>query len=229
MNTEIPRRTALLAAWGAAMIASHGQAQPAPLAHTITYIEVAPADMRTVLTVLQAHATATRADPANLAFDLLRRIDRPHHFAVVERWRDAAAAETHRASPRVAAYRAAMAPSMIAAFDERPHGTLSIGAAGEAVGAIFAITHVDIIPPQREIGLAAVSRLAEVSRGTPGNLRFDALVQLSRPNHFTLVESWQDEDSLLRHAVAAPTRAFRDALLPMTGSLFDERLYRRVE
>ncbi len=229
--TRISLRHAVLAIAGAVvglMASNAAQAQPATMVHTITYIEVAPAQVDAAMALLRAHATATRADAANIRLDLLRRIDRPHHFAMVERWQNDAAAQAHRASPRVAEFRAAFAPTLIAPYDERPHTTLSIGDVTLAPDAIIAVTHVDIIPPMREAGTANIKALGEVSRGTAGNLRFDVMIQNSRPNHFTIVESWRDEASLLAHAAAAPTRSYRDGLLPMSGSLFDERLYRAL-
>ena len=51
----------------------------------------------------------------------------------------------------------------------------------------------------------------------------------SRPNHFTLVEIWRDQAALEGHEVAAHARVFRDLLLPMSGSLYDQRLYRALE
>ncbi len=143
---------------------------------------------------------------------------------MVERWRESPATEAHRAGPG-ATLRAALAPGLVAPCDERPHATLSIGEPGAAAGALTLVTHVDIIPPQREVGLASVRRLAEASRGTPGCLRFDALIQDSRPNHFTLVETWRDEAALLAHVATPHSRSFREGLLPMSGSLFDDRMH----
>jgi quinol monooxygenase YgiN len=224
------RATLAIAAAIATVIAgTQAQAQPATPAHVITYLEVAPAQVDAALALLRAHAAATRADAANIRIDLLRRIDRPHQFAMVERWRAEPAADAHRASAGVVAFRAALTPMLIAPYDERPHTTLSIGEIATAPGAITTVTHVDIIPPMREVGTENIRQLGEASRGTPGNLRFDVLIQNSRPNHFTLVESWRDEASMLAHAAAAPTRAYRNGLLPMSGSLFDERLYRPVD
>ncbi|WP_431285752.1 putative quinol monooxygenase [Humitalea sp. 24SJ18S-53] len=223
----------LAAAIAAAPVLVQAQTAPAPApalpgGRTITYLEIAPASVDDVMRLLRAEVAATRADLGNEEAVLLRRIDRPHHFAIVERWRDEAAAEAHRASARVAAFRAALAGALIAPYDERPHSPLSVGAANTAPNAIVAVTHVDIIPPMREVGTARIEKLANDSRGAPGNLRFDALIQNSRPNHFTLVEVWADEPSLLAHAGVAHLRAFRGELLPMSGSLFDERLYRVV-
>ena len=233
MTDTIPRRAALTMAVATAATIVSGmaaaQAPPSAPAHTIIYLEIAPASMDAALALLRAHAATTRTEAGNIRVDLLRRIDRPHHFAIVERWSDAAAGDAHRASPQVAAFRAALAPMQIAPYDERPHTTLNIGEPGTAPGAITTVTHVDIIPPQREVGAANINQLGTDSRGTPGNLRFDVLIQNSRPNHFTLVETWRDEASLLAHAAAPKTRAYREVLLTMSGSLFDERLYRVVD
>lgn len=226
MSTALPRRVAVALA---TLAVGAAQAQPAePAAFAVTYLEVAPAAAEEALGLLRAHAAATRAEPGCAGIVVLRRVDRPHHFAMVEQWRDAAAAEAHRATPRMAEWRGRLAPALIAPYDERPHGVLSVGAAAEAPGAIYAVTHVDVIPPQKDAGTALVTAFAQAIRGTPGNLRFDSLVQNSRANHFTLVEAWADEAALLAHAAAPRTREMRRALGPMSGSLFDERLYRAV-
>ena len=91
--------------------------------------------------------------------------------------------------------------------------------------AIHAVTHVDIIPPKKDEGVESVRKLAEQSRGSPGNIRFDALVQANRPNHMTIVEAWRTRPAQDAHTSAPYTRAFRTALTPMSGSLYDERLY----
>ena len=59
-------------------------------------------------------------------------------------------------------------------------------------------------------------------------LRFDALQQESRPNHFTLVEIWRNRTVWERHLTADPVRAFRRELTPLLGALYDERVYKAV-
>ena len=44
----------------------------------------------------------------------------------------------------------------------------------------------------------------------------------------TVTEIWSDLATYDAHGMTAHTKAFRDKLLPMSGSLYDERLYRRV-
>lgn len=50
----------------------------------------------------------------------------------------------------------------------------------------------------------------------------------NRPNHLTLVEVWRGNSDLEKHELAAHTRKFRDLLLPMSGSLYDQRLYQAI-
>ena len=94
-----------------------------------------------------------------------------------------------------------------------------------AAGLIYAVTHVDVIPPRKDDGVALLRQLAADSGKDAGNARFDVLQQTSRPNHFTVVEAWKDRNAFDAHGMAAHTRQFRDRLAPMSGALYDERLY----
>ena len=87
------------------------------------------------------------------------------------------------------------------------------------------VTHVDVIPPQRENGTAITRQLAEDSRRDDGNLRFEAVTQTNRQNHFTVIELWRDRKAADAHSMAPHTRAFRDKLGPASGALYDERFY----
>ena len=88
--------------------------------------------------------------------------------------------------------------------------------------------------------------IREVSRKHKGNLRFDALTQTNRPNHMTVVEMWAADKDQEAHQVTADVKNFRDALSglvpgsgvagdplfllnPLTGSLYDERLYKLID
>jgi quinol monooxygenase YgiN len=92
--------------------------------------------------------------------------------------------------------------------------------------AVAAVTHVDVIPPQRENGTAFTKQLAEDSRKEAGNMRFEAVVQVARQNHFTVIEVWRDRKTADTHSTAEHSRAFREKLAPATGALYDERFYR---
>lgn len=130
---------------------------------------------------------------------------------------------------------------------------------GEAdASSVVVVTHVDIIPPEqfpecsRQVdpagpcGNALVERLVAAGRSHPGNVRFDALTQANRPNHMTIVEVWSSEQDQAAHTVTDDVKMFRDALSgivpgsgvaddplfilnPLTGSLYDERMYKLID
>jgi quinol monooxygenase YgiN len=51
------------------------------------------------------------------------------------------------------------------------------------------------------------------------------VTQASRPNHLTVVESWSNATAREAHISSSLARAFRQSLMPMSGSLYDEREY----
>ena len=122
---------------------------------------------------------------------------------------------------------------------------------------IYVVTHADIIPPEqfapceRQIdpagpcGNEMLVGLAEFSRGHDGNLRYDVLTQNNRSNHMSVVEMWDSSASQEAHQVHPDKKRFRNELsgiapeggvnddaqfVPnmLTGSLWDERLYKLV-
>jgi quinol monooxygenase YgiN len=125
-------------------------------------------------------------------------------------------------------------------------------------GAVYVLTHVDIIPPEqfapckRQVketgpcGNDLVTQLVAAGRKGEGNLRFDALTQANRPNHMEIVEVWKTSAAQHKHTVSKPVKDFRDELSgippgsgvpsdptvllnPLTGSLYDERLYTSID
>jgi quinol monooxygenase YgiN len=233
----VDRRQVLAGAAGAAgMVAAEAVAQtsPAPAAappeapYAVTYIEVEPAQADASGRLLARYREALK-DKGPLAFAVFEQIGRPNHFAIVEQWPNAKAREDHAASAASREFRAALAPLLIAPYDERPHFALSTGTRAATPAAVptavYVVTHADIVPPKREEGAAEVRKLADASRGMAGNVGFDALVQASRLNHLTLVEAWTDAAAQQAHSAAPATRSFRTAFGPMSGALYDERLY----
>lgn len=122
---------------------------------------------------------------------------------------------------------------------------------------IYAITHADIIPPEqfapcdRQVdpagpcGNEMIVDLAGFGATHPGNMRFDVLTQSNRANHMTIVEMWDSAGSQAAHQVTPEKKAFRSQLsgIPaeggvnpdpqfvlnmLTGSLYDERLYKVI-
>jgi quinol monooxygenase YgiN len=200
--------------------------------HVVTYVEVAPPSTPAALALLQSYRATTARGNGNLRCEVLQRISQPHQLAVLEIWREEAMLEAHARQASTTDARDRLAAIRVAPLDERIHRALSVGSATGAAppsGAIHVVTHVDVIPPRKDDGAAALESLARARRAGAGNLRFDVVQQASRPNHFTVIETWTDARSAEAHWMAAPTRAFRDALAPMTGALYDERFYLTVD
>ena len=212
-------------------IAGGAPAQEAPVAYVVTYIEVVPAAAAEARGLLGQLRDTSRRAAGNVRFEAFHRSERGNHFAIVEAWTSQAAREAHAASAPVKTFREKLQPLLSAAYDERPHVALAVGPAPApaGAGAVHVVTHVDVVPTFKDKGTGLVRDVAEVSRREPGALRVDALTQASRPNHMTLVESWRDAKAFEAHVVAPHTRKFREELGPLSGSLYDERLYTAID
>ena len=204
-------------------------------AYVVTYFETVPTYTGQVRNLLRDLVRATRKEPGLLRVEVLQRIGQADQFVILEAWQDKDAQAAHGAAAHTKAFREKLEPLLRGPYDERPHTTLSVGPAkmtptgGDAkTSMIFAVTHVDIVPKEKDTGVGLVRQLSERSRKDAGNLRFDALTQNSRPNHMTVVEIWPDKKSLEEHGISAHKKTFREKLMPMSGSLYDERFYRSI-
>lgn len=90
---------------------------------------------------------------------------------------------------------------------------------------VYIVTHIDVMPNFSDGANKAIQKYAEDSRKDPGALSVEGLVQDGRPNHFTIVEWWQDRAAFEAHGGQAHVKEFRDTLQPMLGAPFDERLH----
>lgn len=201
-------------------------------AYIVTYFETASQSKDEALALARQLGEASRKDGGNLRFEVLQRIGQSHHFAILEAWKDAPAQAAHAAAAHTKTFRDKLRPLLSSAYDERPHTALSVGPvqpSGATRNSIYAVTHVDIVPTQKDVGIAMTKQLGDTSRSSDGNMRFEVLQQNSRPNHMTVTEIWRDQKAVDAHAVAAHTKKYREELLPMSGSLYDERLYKIVD
>jgi len=94
---------------------------------------------------------------------------------------------------------------------------------------IYVVTHVDIIPPQAAASTKLVQQYVADTRKDPGVVRIEAASEISRGNHISIVEVWQNQKAFDDHIAAAHTRQFRQQLDPTLGSPYDERLHRNLE
>lgn len=210
-------------------LAQTAAAQDDGTVHTVTYIEVAPSATKRAAELLTAYAEASRGADGNLLLQALQRVGRSSHFAILETWRDAEAQEAHAGSARAARFRDDLDPLLYSPADVRLHRDLATAASGN-VGpdGVFVVTHVDVTPSNTDLAVELLQTLASASRADAGSVRFDVLVQANRRNHMTVVEAWESPESREEHSGAAHTKMFRSSLFPLSGALYDERLYRAL-
>ncbi|HTW52190.1 MAG TPA: antibiotic biosynthesis monooxygenase [Stellaceae bacterium] len=210
----------------AAAPAPAAAASPSGAYYIVTYFNAEPKATRKAAALLRQFAAATRKEDGNTELTVLHELNRPGHFAIVEAWKDKAAADAHAAAMKALGDK--LQPIVTAPFSARPFLELDVAkpaADANLQGAIWVVTHIDVFPQSKDEVAGMVKQLATDSRKDAGVQRFDALIWDGRANHFHLIEAWADRKSLEAHAAADHTRAFRAKLTPFEGAPYDERIY----
>jgi quinol monooxygenase YgiN len=206
------------------------QAPTDTAAYSVAYVEILPASKMAAVSALKQYRDMSRNDEGFVRLEFFEQIGRPGHFAVIEIWRDAKSLEAHLAAAHTRQFLTRLDPIRLSDYDRRPYKAFASNSVAGAANdrAVFVITHVDTLGQQSNAP-ELLRKLVETSRTDQGNLRFDVLQHAMRPNHFTIVEVWQNAKALDAHTAAAHMKEFRDALATMSGSPLDERLYQIVE
>jgi quinol monooxygenase YgiN len=195
--------------------------------YIVSYVEIAPASVAEAKKLILAYSAEAKKASGAVQVEALQRISDPSHFGLIEHWQSQAAKQAFAATAATTTFRAALAPLQSAAFDERTHADLSTGAAKSgSADPIMVLTHVDVIPPATEGGTTKVKAFAEQGRAAPGNRRFDVVVQANRKNHFTVIEGWDQASDKSNWISTKTAKTFREELHPMSGALYDERIYK---
>jgi quinol monooxygenase YgiN len=92
-------------------------------------------------------------------------------------------------------------------------------------GAIYVIVHIDVMNARIDEAEALIRQHAADSEKDPGVVRFEAIQETGRRNHFTVVEVWKDQAAHEAHEAAAYTRQYREKIQPMLGGPLDSRLH----
>jgi quinol monooxygenase YgiN len=217
----------LVAAVMATTLAASAYAQDSAV-YLATYVEVMPSEEVSGAALLAQYRDAGRRQDGNLRFEVLHEIARPDRFAMLEVWKDKAALESHDKAASSQSFREKLKSIRSAPDDMRLNNGISVGPpkTERKAGAIYGLTHVDVIP-DREADCLALLRVmrADTSR-EHGNIAYEVLQQSDPVNHFTVLEAWTNRKALDAHIMAEHTRLFRERLSPMQGALYDERFYR---
>ena len=196
--------------------------------YAVAYVEVEPAAAARMVAAFRQYRDASRGESGYVRFELFEQAGRPAHYSIIEAWSDQAALDAHQKAASTTQFRNALQSIRLSGYDERPYKPLAVATPG-AGGAVAVVTHVDIGGGGKFDAPAVLRRLAEASRMERGCLRFDVVQHTVRANHFTIIELWDSQQALDRHAAAPHTKQYRDELQPATGSPLDERVYKPVE
>ena len=209
---------------------AHAQGAAGPI-HVATYVEVGTTSDKDGIKLLKQYRDASRKEDGNVRSEVAQEIGRANRFVVLEIWKDQAAFDAHGKSAGTGAFRDKLKTIQNAPYDERVHSAFNVGRTDPVTAkrAVFVASHVDVPPPRKDELIAALNPLADASRKGDGNVRFEVVQQVSRPNHFTVVETWKDQKAYDARGSAGAQRTFRDKLGPMLGALYDERIYRAVD
>src|SRR3989441_7927263 len=193
-----------------------------------TYIDVQVSSTNEGMGLIKQYRDATRAEKGNSGADFVQEMGRPSRFVIVEFWKDQASFDAHEKGGPTAQFRSKLKAIHNSPYDQRVHQGLAVDSRPwpAARGTVSVVTHVDVPPPRKDETEAWLKRVAEESRRDEGNLRYDVFQQTApRTNHFTIFEVWKDRNAFDSHETKSHTRQFREALAPMLGAPYDERLY----
>jgi quinol monooxygenase YgiN len=210
--------------------AAQTAAPPAAVATTrVTYVEVAPSDVGRAIGILKTYRQAAQKAPGVAHVEVAQQIGRPNLFAIHEKWNDGGSLQAHLTSADNRKLRDDLQSALISPLDERLLAPITAQPARGAVSGqtIYVVTHADAAA-QREQIPGMLQELATGARRENGNVLFDVTVQPNRTNHFTLIEVWSDQKAYDAHVIAENTKKFRSAFAPVSGALYDERIYKSI-
>jgi quinol monooxygenase YgiN len=211
----------------AAGSAARAQAGPDAI-YGVSSLDVAPDAVAQGVAILKQYRAAASPQAGNLGVELLQELNWPNRFIVYETWKDQAAYDANEKAARTVELRSKLAPITGEPYDRRDYHVISVGPAKPATGpgAVTMQLHLDVFPPGLAPALAAVKQVAEAARKGEGNLRFDVVQSVKiNTSHMTLLGTWQSRKAFDDYESSAYGRHFRDAIGPLLGSPYDDRLY----
>ena len=207
-------------------------AQTDSSSYIVTYLEVDPITIEESIELLGQISELSSDLQENIFYIVLQRIGRPNHFAIIERWDSNSSMNNHLRSSVKLDFQKNITPFLYSPYDERIHSALDINDVikenAKTNDIVYGVTHIDIVPTSLDTGIKIIKDLVTDSRNDDGNIFFDVLTQESRRNHMTLIESWDNARNQTSHSLQEHSSSFRSLLLPISGSLYDERIYKKI-
>ena len=209
----------------------HAQESADTARYAVTYVSVRPAARMSAITAFRQYREASRKEAGYVRFELFEQLGPQGNFAIVETWKDQQAFDAHGGAAHTRQYRDALQPLRVTGYDERAYKTFTIAPATATASsdALHVVSHVDTVGGEKGGGPDLVRKVAEASRQERGAVRYDVLQSMTRANHFTVIETWANQAAFDSHAAAPHTKQYREAMMPVTGSPLDERVYKLID
>jgi quinol monooxygenase YgiN len=203
--------------------------------YDLVFMEIIPKDVPRAVMLLRQAADAARHGGGNIGFASMQRYKVPTQFAMVGIWKDHASLLAYQAAPATRKFLHALAPLLIAPYDERPHAVVWAeptrdrnALTSHDKDMVIVLTHIDVFAVKKPEGVKLLNALYADSRMQQGNLAFDVLNQSSRSNHFSLFQAWAHQSALDKYMAEPYVRQFRDAEIKIGASLYDQRIFQVI-
>jgi quinol monooxygenase YgiN len=90
---------------------------------------------------------------------------------------------------------------------------------------LYIATYIDVQLSSTNSGTALILQYCEAARKEKGNSGAEVVHEFGRPNHFVVVEVWNDQPSFEAHERAEHTVQFRNKLKAIHNSPYDQRVH----
>ncbi len=199
--------------------------------YLMTYVEVVPSAAARTIATLRDYRDASMKEPGASSVDIYQEAGQTHRFVLEEIWQNRALAKSHTDGPALAALTAKLKPVELGPVDVRIHQAhMATPPKRPNAADIIVISHVDVAGGGNTQKLMAMlNTLGQASMKDNGMVRYEILDEVpAHANHFRVLEEWSSQSSWEAHDLAPHAQAYHDALLPMLGTPYDQRLYRDV-
>ena len=131
--------------------------------YVVTYIEVRPNAKDEGAALVKAYRDASRAAKGNLRAVAVQRM-RAGHFVLVSAWQNKAAWDAAGEGTKM--QREKLHAIRNAPTDDRFHNALTVGPMDlpAVKGGLYLVSHVDVIPPQKDNAIVALKALGDANR-----------------------------------------------------------------
>lgn len=217
------------AAAAALLLATSASGWTAETTYVATYLDVKSASIDAGAALTRQYVRATRAEAGNVGINAFQELGRSNRLVVIETWTDPAALADHEKAAHTMEFRQKLKIIDRSPYDQRvTHGfTVDPTPAVAGPEAVYVVTHVDVRPAQREDAERVLKQLFQSSHADPSHVRYNIYQQDDpRANHFTMFVVWNSRRAFEAYADTPQWLQFREALAPLLGALYDERLYR---